>query len=445
MLKVSVTESSRGLVFKCGRKRYPLDWPKGVWKKCPKRFREVLTDHLAHLLTIDLPLVAEAEGVAVNRRRPLFASDFRTVSLGSIPQAIEDYPPTTMEVLERFRDTKYVFSSDVPRLPARPPWRTGARAVVLFSSGKDSLASLGLARELGLDPVPVYIDDTVSPGENRIKRTHLKRLARMGFKPQLVVNRVEQLNDFNNWTGEETCLGYMHMVTGFAMIALPIARAFRARYIVLGNQQNMNFPFVNKDGFHTYPSFDQTSGWTMQIDRMTRVLTGGAVRTMSLIEPLTNVGVMKVLFERCPDLAELAVCCDSLDASDEPRWCQDCSKCARLALIMRALGVDPASVGLRRKMLSPSDARFYSVFGGAATDHYERSADAKEEQMLCFMLAIERGLAGPLVDRFKKQFGRRGKQMLLEKSLKLSPAGTVPMELRGKLMHVLSQAMGETT
>ncbi|HUU43504.1 MAG TPA: hypothetical protein VMX57_06975, partial [Planctomycetota bacterium] len=286
----------------------------------------------------------------------------------------------------------------------------------------------------------LYIDDTVSPAENRIKRAHLKRLAATGVATQLVTNRVEQLNDFMNWTGEESCLGYMHMVTGFALIALPVALAHRAQYIVLGNEQDMNFPFVNKDAFHTYPSFDQTSNWTMQIDRMTRLLAGG-VRTMSLIEPLTNLGVTQLLARRYPDLASLEVSCDSLDASDETRWCQACSKCARLSLMMRAVGADPSTVGIRRDMMRRTDAGLYRVFDGRGVDNYERSALMKEEQQLAFMLAIENGLTGPLVDRFKKEFGRRGRAKLLAKFMKLYPAGTVPMELRGRLMGILEEAM----
>ena len=410
----------------------------------PRRFREVLTDHLAHLLTIDLPLVAGAEGVRLNRPRPCFHAAFRTLTLGSIPQAVEAYPPTTPEVLEQFRRTWYLFAGDVPRMPPRRPRKTKPRAIVLFSSGKDSLASLGLAREMGLDPVPLYIDDTVSPSENRIKRKHLRKLAAMGFRPQLVTNRVERLNDFMNWTGEESCLGYMHMVTGFALIALPVALALGARYLILGNQQNMNFPFVNKDGFHTYPSFDQTSGWTLQIDRMVRMLTANAVRAASLIEPLTNLGVMKLLVERYADLAELMVSCDSLDASTEPRWCQDCSKCARLAMMMRAFGWDPSRVGVRRDMLQASDGPLYRIFDGKKTDNYERSTEAREEQMLAFLLAVERGLEGPLVARFRRGVGRQAKRnraALVNKFLTLYPAGTVPVELRPNLLHILNDAV----
>ena len=444
ILRVNVTETADGLLFRHARKQYPLTWPTGVWRKLPKGFREVLTDHLALLLTHDLPLVAGADGVELNRPRPLFSRAFRIVTLGSIPQAVESYDESTDEVIARYRSTEYRFSDDTPRRPPAKKWKTRPRAVVPFSSGKDSLASLGLAREMGLEPIGVYIDDTVSPSENRIKRKHLERLAAMGCPTQLVVNRVEQLNDFANWSGEETMLGYMHMMTGFTFIALPIARAFNARYIVLGNQQNMNFPFRNKDGYLTYPSFDQTSAWTSHLDSMMQVLTTGSVRVFSLIEPLTNIAIMKLLFERYPDLAELLVCCDSLDASAEPRWCQECSKCARLALMMRAFGVDPADVGISRDMLGEAHADCYALFAGTKTDNYERSDEAREEQMLAFLLADEKGAQGELMTRFRREFGARARHLhdrLIAKFMKPYPLGTVPTDLRQPLTRILTDAM----
>jgi hypothetical protein len=443
MIRVTVMETSRGLVFSHGRARYPLEWPVGIWKKLPARFREVLADNLAHLLTLDAPLVAYAEGVRLNRPRPCFWSEYRTAALGGIPAAVESYArESTSATLTRFRALRYEFASDLPRMPSTREWATRPRAVVLFSSGKDSLASLGLAREMGLDPVPVYIDDTVSPSENRLKRERVAQLRAMGYPAQIVTNRVEQLNDFARWDGRETCLGYLHMVTSFALIALPVARAFRARYIALGNEQDLSFTFANKDGFLTYPSFDQTSGWTMQLDLMTRTLTGGAVRAMSLIEPLTGFAVMKLLVERYPELAALEASCDGLDACDEPRWCADCSKCATAWIYLLALGVDPASVGLKRGFASASDARFFALFGGPDTDHYERTTESKEQQELAFHLAIERGLAGPLARRFKARFGdgpRRDE--LLARYLALRPPATVPPELRDGLMRILEDAM----
>ena len=437
MLRINVNETTRGLVFKHGRKRYPLDWPAGVWKKCPKAFREVLADHLAHLLTMDVPLVAPAEGVTLNRTRPAFWQLFRTLALGSIPQAVEVYPPSTAEVLERFRRTRYVFANDLPEPPPRSSRRMRPRAVVLFSAGKDSLASLGLARELGLDPIPVYIDDTVSPSENRIKKAHLRKLAAMGMKPQLVTNRVEQLNDFETWTGDESCLGYMHMVTGFALIALPVAVAHRAQYIVLGNQQNMNFGFLNKDGYWTWPSFDQTLYWMKQQDAMVRVLSGGATGVVSVIEPLTNIAIMRVLFHEYPEIAKYLVSCDSLDASDEPRWCHNCNKCARLQLLIRAAGADPARVGFHHDLLELRHKRLYRLFDGRNVDHYEQSAEARDEQLLAFFMAWQNGTSGPLMVQFERDLlaeAMEREDELQRRFFTFYRPGSIPDRLRRRVL-----------
>lgn len=109
---------------------------------------------------------------------------------------------------------------------------------------------------------------------------------------------------------------------------------------------------------------------------------------------------------------------------------------------MRAFGGDPRAVGIRREMMGLADASLYAVFEGVRTDQYERSTEARQEQALCFLLAIGRGLSGPLVERFKTRFaGKFSKQELVKKFLKLYPPATVPMELRGELMRILNEAL----
>jgi hypothetical protein len=112
--------------------------------------------------------------------------------------------------------------------------------------------------------------------------------------------------------------------------------------------------------------------------------------------------------------------------------------------MMRAFGADPSVVGIRRDMLGASDARLYSLFDGSETDQYERSESAKEEQMLAFLLASERGVTGELMSRFRRRFGRRAKgsrRRLVEKFMTLYPPGTVPVELRENLLDVLKDAV----
>ena len=313
MIKLGVKETVRGLLFRQGRKRCELAWPRGMWRKLPARFREVLGDHLAHLLTIDLPLAAGAEGVEINRARPCFWGEFNTLMLGSIPQAAGTRPRSTTRVLKAFRGIHYRFTTDVPKVPPRRTWKTKPRAVVLFSEDKGSVASLGLARDMGLDPVAVYVDDTVSPGERRIQRSRLEMLKRMGIPAEVVTNEVERLIEPGGRKRGGVRLGPMHRVTASVFLALPVAHALGARYIILGNPQAVNLPFVNQEGFYTYPCFDRTSSWTMQMDGMMRMLTGGGVRVLSLVEPLTLAAVTKLILSHYPQFLDLILSPDCLD------------------------------------------------------------------------------------------------------------------------------------
>ena len=310
-------QTAHGLHLTCGERRLGLRYPAPIWRAYPRAAKDVLTDNLAHLLTINMPLVSGAEAVRYNTAAPIFKPLFDNMVVGGIPGAVESYADSTPERIRQFLNVRYVFESDEPKRPAPPKADTRERAVVALSCGKDSLLSLAVCRELGLDPVPVYINDTVSPTENKLKLRLARRIAKeLGLDLQIVTNAIEQINDFDTWGEDEGCLGYMHMVTGFCLVLLPIARYFRARYIVLGNQQNMNFGFTNKDGYRTWPSFDQTSWWTKQQDAMVRRLSGGATQVMSVIEPLTNIGIMRLLFRRYQGFAKYLVSCDSLDASD---------------------------------------------------------------------------------------------------------------------------------
>ena len=395
-------EATRGLILECRSRKYRLDYPSRIWKGYPRGAKDVLVDNLAHLLTINLPLISGAETVRYNTAVPVFKPAYDSMVIEGIPGSVEPYPEDTAEVIRRFLNINYIFENNEAKHPTAKG-KSRERAVVAMSCGKDSLLSLAVCHELGLEPVPVYINDTVSPAENRIKQKFLKKLAAdFGFDLHIVKNEIEQINDFETWGKDESCLGYMHMMTGFALILLPFAHYYKARYIILGNQQNMNFGFLNKDGYWTWPSFDQTHYWTKRQDTMARVLTGGATHVCSVIEPLTNLAIMRVLLHEYPGFAKYMVSCDSLDASDETRWCHDCSKCARLQMLTRAAGSNIRHIGFHHDMLQKKHRKFYCLFDGEEVDHYERSAEARDEQLFAFFLAWQNGASGPLMVEFEK-------------------------------------------
>jgi hypothetical protein len=94
-------------------------------------------------------------------------------------------------------------------------------------------------------------------------------------------------------------------------------------------------------------------------------------------------------------------------------------------------------------MLDEHDADVYALFGGSKVDNYERSDEAKEEQMLAFLLADERGVQGELMKRFRREFGTRARHLrerLVGKFMRPYPMGTVPGDLRERLTAILTDA-----
>lgn len=444
MEKLIVKQMARGISITHRRKQYRLTYPPRIWQAYPRKARDVLTDNLAHLLTINLPFTGGFDGLRYNTAEPVLKPFFDSMVVGGIPGAVESYADDTAERIQQFLNTSYTFGGGTAK---REAFRRGTRekAVVAVSCGKDSLLSLAVCRELGLDPVPVYINDTISPMENGIKLRHSKRLAKeFGLEFQIVTNEIEQLNDFRTWDSDETCLGYMHMMTGFCLISLPIAHYFKARYIVVGNQQNMNFRFMNRDGYWTWPSFDQTSYWTRQQDTMVQMLSGGAMNVVSVIEPLTNIAIMDLLFNRYSDFTKYLVSCDSLDASDEPRWCHECSKCARLQMMIRAVGGDPRQAGFHHDLLQLKHKKLYRLFDGREVDSYERSEEARDEQLLAFLMAWKNGTRGSLMSRFERDLlpeARRRERELRRRFLAVHEPTTVPPRLGRRLIRLCERAL----
>ncbi|MFO8016821.1 MAG: hypothetical protein R6U32_06995, partial [Candidatus Woesearchaeota archaeon] len=217
---------------------------------------------------------------------------------------------------------------------------------------------------------------------------------------------------------------------------------FGAGHVALGNQKDMDFGFINKDGYSTLPSFDQSSAWTRQQDMMVRSMTGGKGRVVSVIEPLTNLAITKILHTRYPDLASYQVSCDCLDASDEKRWCHDCNKCARLFLFMKAFGIDPKRAGFSRNLMQKRYRRLYSIF--SEVDAYEKSAEARDQQLLAFLLAYRNGERGGLIELFRRSFLDEAKEredQLMRRFLSVYPAENMPKKMFREVKSIYEEEL----
>ena len=442
--KLTFSLRNNGIGIKFRNRFFSLSYPKKIWKNYPKKEKDFLFDNLAYLLTITFPLVSEFKTVQYNTSSPLFKPYFQQMVIRDIPSSTEDYPVSTAKTVKGFMNLEVNFKNYHIKNPLYQTRPAKNRLIIPLSFGKDSLLTLAVAREIGFEPIAVYINDTVSGLENSWKLDLVKKLSQ-DFKIETLVitNQIEKLNDFEYWNKNESSLGYAHMIAGFCFLSLPLTYFFKASYIALGNQQDMSFSFWNKEGYRAFPSFDQSLEGTKQLDSIISLATQNKVRLISLIEPLTNLAITKILNQRYPELAKFQISCDALNTLNNRRkWCLNCSKCARLFIFMKAWGINPEKLGFTRELLGKSSEKLYRLFSGKLADNYEKSKEARDEQLLAFYLAYKKGARGYLMDKFKKTFldeAKRRNKWLRKNFLKLHSMETIPRNLRSKVRKIYYQ------
>lgn len=415
---IIIKETERGLAVHFNGRTYDLVFPKSKWSTLPARLKDFFIQEFGFVSTATMPLVTELDNLNYNTPKPLFEDDIKEIILHQIPGIADDYDLDTQQTIDRFKNIQYSFTG-TSNIDLEANAHDGA--ILLLSCGKDSLLSLGFARELDLDVTPIHINDTTTPYENRVLFENVKKIVKnQDINIEIVTNNIEKLNDFEEWNKPPTCLGYSHMITGFCFLALPFLHS-NASMVLLGNQQNMNFSFRTKQDYIGYPSYDQTTMARHQQEKMLKHLNK-QYRVMSLVEPLTDIAEIKILFSRYPELAKYQYSCNCLYGTNEKRWCHSCNKCARLNIFMLAHGVHIKSVGLK-SMLSRRFMNYYTLFGiNPKIDRYEKSTEARDQQLLAFYMAYKNGVKGQLIDLFKKMF--------------LSEAVTREDELRKKFFKI---------
>jgi len=398
--KIVIKKTGRGLAVRFHDKTYDLVFPKNTWSLLPTKLKNLFAQEFGFISTATMPLVSDINNLTYNTPQPLFEKELKEIILHQIPGIADDYEYDTPQTIERFKTIQYSFERTQP-VDAEASAHDGA--VVLLSCGKDSLLTLGVARELGVDITPIHINDTTTPYENSFSLKTVKKIEKSSdINVHIITNNIEKLNDFETWNTSPTCLGYAHMITGFCFLALPFLHN-NASMVLLGNQQNMNFSYRTKQGYIGFPSYDQTTTARHQQQKKLKLLNKH-YRVLSLVEPLTDIAEVKILVSRYPELAKYQFSCNCLDGSNGKRWCHSCNKCARLCILMLAHGFDVKSIGLH-SMLSRRFRDYYTLFGlNPEIDRYDKSTQARDQQLLAFYMAYTNGVTGQLMDLFKKMF-----------------------------------------
>lgn len=440
-MNIYFEESLRGIDVNFSGKKFRLVYPHEIWKSFSSK--DFFIDNVAYLETAVMPVVSEIDVLEYNTNKPFIKEFLDETITRDIPSVAEDEDISSRELIRKFKNKKYVFSEGNIKSPYFS-YEVMERAVICFSSGKDSLLSLGLCDEIGLDPILVYVNDTVSPSENLYKLRSIKDIAKkFGFSYGIVTNELENLNDFEYWNKDMTNMSYSHLTTSFCFLSLPFVEYYKGKYLVLGNERDLDFTLKNEDGIICYPSFDQSIKGTNRLDKEFNKITSGKLRVTSVISPLYDLAIMKILHERYPELAKFQSSCSCLDASDEKRWCYACADCSRIFTYMKALGKDPKYIGIKKDMFDEDHYLYNPLFNKEEEDRYDKAGD-NDEMIFSLYLSYKNGSEGKAIDLFMDRYldyAEKNKDRLYKRFFSYHGFEAVPKELRKELKSLFEDSL----
>ncbi|MFH0876079.1 MAG: hypothetical protein V1859_09145 [archaeon] len=435
--------------------KFSVTYPKEIWQKFPKKFRKQIIENFVYLSTSAVPTMVGINNVYYDMNSPLLGSFFMKPFMYYMPLFSDEYNSDLNHLIKRYMNLKYNFKSYNVKLSGYEP-ELKERSVNLFTFGKDSLLSYAIGEEIGLSPIPVYIEEPdILFDENHKRRKmyenkHKDVLAKK-FKQEFrkdtykIKDELGLIRESGFFNVTDVDVGSSSDLTEFALLSIPYNNYFKAKYIVYGNEQSCGNSYVNKDGFNTYPVFDQTHEWNLEISKILNLLTK-KMQAVSLIEPIHELFITRILHYRYPQYAKYQMSCFAQNKSAiNSRWCHQCSKCARMYIFLKANGIDPKVVEYKENMLTKDKIEFYPLFGKSKDmKPYDFSGLGRDEQLYAFYLAYKNGAKGYLINLFKKKFLKEAierEKELFNTYFKIYDSVTMPHKILKKVLKIYNEEL----
>lgn len=313
-----------------------------------------------------------------------------------------------------------------------PSWQTAQdKVAVLSSGGKDSLLTYGLLDEIGCEVHPLFVNES---GRHWFTALNAWRHFRDGVPHSSKV-----------WTDADRLFAWMlsHLpfirndhsrvradiypvrlwtVAIFIFGVLPLVRRRGIGRVTIGNEYDSSSRQTHSGITHYAAVYDQSRWFDEALTRYYQRKNWN-ITQFSILRPLSELLIEKVLVERYPMLQKLQISCHAAHVEeDSVHPCGKCEKCRRVVGMLMALDADPTRCGY-----SPQQVR--DCLGALALRgvHQERGVFQHVLQLLTerqLVTAKEHARPHPevLALRFDKQH---------------SPHETVPADLRRPLYRIL--------
>jgi hypothetical protein len=366
----------------------------------------------------DLPCIADLNGLSAKKSILNFKNESRKVQFDS------NQPPARLPILNSQEN----------------------RAVLALSFGKDSLLSYGFAKDIGLNYLLAVGNEMENEmgGEWKIKSAIIRKFCRQEKeKVYLFSDNVDEIFYNRRFKVHLTEADDTNSMLAYAIELLPFVYKHQAKYLILGNERNLNDYFISAEGYRVYPAYDQVGDYTAAENKEWDRHTFGRFQVVSFLEPLYNLAEIKILSSRYPHLLQYWMSCTP-DRGSTERWCYHCPMCAKAFLYSAAVGVKPKQLFFSRNFFEKKYSELYPIFAKKRLRHYERPPQVKEEQLLAFLFCYKNGLNGGLIDLFKKNYlatSLKQEKHLRKKYFGIHQFVNVPKELQSSLLRIFQEEL----
>jgi hypothetical protein len=237
---------------------------------------------------------------------------------------------------------------------------------VLSSGGKDSLLTFGLLHELGLEVHPLFVNEsgrhwfTALNAYRHLART-VPRTLRVWTNADRVFTFLLRQIPFIRPDFARIRTDYYPLrlwtVAVFVFAALPVLVQRGIGRLVLGDEFDTTLRSQHRGVPHYAGLYDQSRGFDLALSRYFGD-KGLDLAQFSILRPLSELLIQKLLVERYPELWAQQVSCHAAHPDgDRMRPCGQCEKCRRIVSMVVGLGADPRVCGYLPDQIKPLLAR----------------------------------------------------------------------------------------
>jgi len=352
----------------------------------------------------------------------------------------ENYLPVPVLKLKNYCLANLVFGNtgDDDRKTSWQLWETtNSRHAILSSGGKDSLLSFALLNEIGNEVHPVFINESgrhwySAMNAYRYFKVTFPNTSRVWTNADRVFNWMLRQLPFIRPDFDKIRSDYypvrLWTVAVFMFGAIPVMRKRGIGRLIIGDEFDTTVRTSYKEISHYNGLFDQSRYFDNTLSRFF-LAKGWSIAQFSVIRPLSEMLILKILALRYPDLQRHQISCHAAHLENgRVHPCGRCEKCRRIVGMLMALGSDPENCGYSRAQIQ---------HGLKELQHKGIHQESVGQQQMRHMLWSKNLISSP------KPISAREEILHLRFDPEKSPMDSIPEDLRRPLYTIcLEYALG---